>query len=210
MKDQFGIYIRWVDRRVTWIENSLNFIAGALVFALMFLGVFQVFLRVLFRSPMFGYIDIVELSMVGFAVLSISFVQRIGGHVRMEMLISQLKGRALWVFEAIGTCAAIFIIVVLIPYSFKHFQRAYYFGDSTIDIELSIWPAKLLIPIALSFLLIRLCIQLAGFVRLSVNPALTPVGVPLVKNVSEQADEEIVHAEEDISDMQKGEKKDVS
>lgn len=200
MTDQFGKRIHQADRLMTHLENSLNFIAGALVFGLMFLGVIQVFLRVVFRKPMFGYIDIVELSMVGFAVLSISFVQRIGGHVRMEMLISRLRGRANWIFEIFGTLLAIFIVTVLIPYSFKHFQRAYYFGDSTIDIELSTWPAKLIVPVALGILLVRLFIQLAGYVRLTINPGLAPVGVPLVKNVAEQADEEIMHAEEDISE----------
>lgn len=200
MTDQFGKRIHQADRLMTHLENSLNFIAGALVFGLMFLGVMQVFLRVVFRKPMFGYIDIVELSMVGFAVLSISFVQRIGGHVRMEMLISRLRGRANWIFEIFGTLLAIFIVTVLIPYSFKHFQRAYYFGDSTIDIELSTWPAKLIVPVALGILLVRLFIQLAGYVRLTINPGLAPVGVPLVKNVAEQADEEIMHAEEDISE----------
>ena len=200
MTDQFGRRIHQADRAVTYIENWLNFFAGALVFGLMFLGVVQVFLRVAFRAPLFGYIDIVEISMVGFAVLSISFVQRIGGHVRMEMLISRLKGRANWIFEVFGTLLAIFIIAVLIPYSFKHFQRAYNFGDSTIDIELSTWPAKLVIPIALGLLLIRLLIQLAGYLRLSINPTLQPVGIPLIKNVEEQAEEEIMHAEEDISE----------
>lgn len=201
MTDLFGRRIHQADRLMTHVENWLNLIAGLIVFGLMFLGVLQVLLRVVFRSPMFGYIDIVELSMVGFAVLSISFVQRVGGHVRMEILVSRLKGRANWIVEIFGTLLAIFIVAILIPYSFKHFQRAYYFGDSTIDIELSTWPAKLIIPIALGLLLIRLLIQLAGYLRLSIDPTLPPVGVPLVKNVEEQAEEEILHAEEDISEQ---------
>ena len=196
--DLFGKQLHMADRTLTVVENGLNFFAGAIVFGLMFLGVIQIFLRVVFRNPIYGYIDIVELSMVGFAVLSISFVQRVGGHVRMEILVTLLKGRLLWLAEVVGTALAVLIVSVLIKYSYTHFDRAYSFGDSTIDIELPTWPAKLIIPVALSILLIRLSIQFFGYLRLMVNPELAPIGVPLVKNVEEQAEEEILHAEEDI------------
>lgn len=196
--DLFGRQLQKADRLLVVVENGLNFFGGAIVFGLMFFGVTQIILRTVFRAPMYGYIDIVELSMVGFAVLSISFVQRVGGHVRMELLVTRLKGRLLWLAEAIGTALAVFIVIVLIQYSYRHFGRAFNFGDSTIDIELPTWPAKLVVPVALSILLARLAIQFFGYVRLMVQPDLEPVGVPLVKNVEEQAEEEILHAEEDI------------
>ena len=196
--DLFGKQLHKADRLLAIVENGLNFIGGSIVFGLMFLGVAQIILRAVFRSPMYGYIDIVELSMVGFAVLSISFVQRVGGHVRMEILVTRLRGRLLWLAEAISTVLSVFIVFVLIQYSYRHFERAFNFGDSTIDIELPTWPAKLLVPIALSILLVRLVIQLFGYLRLTVRPDLEPIGVPLVKNVEEQAQEEILHAEEDI------------
>ena len=70
-------------------------------------------------------------------------------------------------------------------------------GDSTIDIEIITWPAKLIVPVALSVLLIRLIIQLGGYLRLVANPALDPVAVPLLKDVEEIAEEEIRQAAED-------------
>jgi C4-dicarboxylate transporter DctQ subunit len=70
--------------------------------------------------------------------LSISYVMREGGHVRMEMLISNLKGRALWIAELIGVAVAFIITAILIPYSWTiTFIARGRFGDSTIDIELS-------------------------------------------------------------------------
>jgi len=196
--DNLGKILHQLDHQLGKVENALNFIGGSLVFALMFLGVTQIFLRTAFRQPIFGYIDIVEVSMVGFAILSIGYVQRLGGHVRMELVVSKLKGRALWIAEWLSTAIAIFIITVLIPYSYNHFDRAISFGDSTIDIELPTWPAKLIVPIALSLLLLRLIIQLAGYWRLIVDPEREPIAVPTIKDVEEQAEEEIVHAEEDI------------
>ena len=198
MTDVFGRVLARVDSWLGGIEQGLNLAAGLLIFALMFLGVAQIILRSIFRAPIFGYIDIVEVSMVGFAVLAISFVQRAGGHVRMELLVARFKGRALWIAEAAGTALAIFIVAVLIPYSYRHFERALEFGDSTIDIEIVTWPAKLVVPIALSILLVRLVVQLAGYLRLAAYPAYEPVAVPLLKDVERSAAEEIHHSREEV------------
>ena len=204
MSDAFSRGLARADMWLGWVENRLNLLAGILVFALMLLGVAQIVLRTVFRSPIFGYIDIVEVAMVGFAVLAISFVQRVGGHVRMELVVGRFKGRALWIAEAVGTALAIFIVAVLIPYSYRHFERAFDFGDSTIDIEIVTWPAKLVVPIALAILLVRLVLQMAGYLRLAVSPGSEPVAVPLLKDVEQTAAEEISHAEEDIVRGERG------
>ena len=191
MNDAFGRRLDWADRRLGLIENGLNLCAGVLIFALMLLGVAQIVLRTLFDAPIFGYIDVVEVSMVGFAVLSIAFVQRVGAHVRMEILVARLKGRGLWLTEMLGTALAAFIVGVLIPYAWRHFERAFDFGDSTIDIELATWPAKLVVPLALSVLLVRLLVQLAGYWRLVLHPGLEPVAVPTIQDAAALAEAEI-------------------
>ena len=195
IRDGLGRAIRRADRALGVVENGLNLCAGLLIFALMVLGVVQIILRAAFRAPIFGYIDVVETAMVGFAVLSIAFVQRVGGHVRMELVVARLTGRWRWWVEAFGTALAAFIVAVLIPYAYQHFQRAFEFGDSTIDIELATWPAKLVVPVALGVLLARLLVQVAAYLRLAVNPGLTPVAAPSVKDTEERAAEEIHLAE---------------
>lgn len=191
MKDRLGTLLLRMDAFMTRVENLFNYIAGGLILALMLLGVVQIVLRTIFSAPLFGYIDLVELSMVGFAVLAVAFVQRVGGHVRMELLIQKLHGRALWFLELVGCGLALFIVSVLIPYSYAHFWRAFEFGDSTIDLELATWPAKLIVPVALALLLIRLVIQFLGYIRLFIDPNLDPVAIPPIKRVDEIAAEEI-------------------
>ncbi|GLQ08011.1 TRAP transporter small permease [Sneathiella chinensis] len=198
MTDSSGHWLERIDSLWSKLENSLNFLAGFLVFILMFLGVIQIILRTVYRNPIYGYIDIVEVAMVGFAVLSISYVQRVGAHVRMELLISRISGRAHWIAEAISTALSIFIVAVLVPYSYNHFMRAFSFGDSTIDIQLPTWPAKLIIPVALGVLLVRLIIQMIGYLRLVKDPDAKPIAVPLIKDAETQAEEEIMHAEESL------------
>lgn len=52
-----------------------------------------------------------------------------------------------------------------------------------------------MIPVALATLNLRLLIQLAGYIRLAIDPKLEPIGVPLIKDVVEQAEEEAAQIE---------------
>ena len=189
--DSAGIAIDAADRKLSPFEDSLNLIAAFAILLLMLLGTSQIFLRSVLNSPIAGYIDLVELSMASMAFLGAAYCQRLGAHIRMELLIGMLQGRALWLAEILGTLAALGIIGVLIWYSWGHFLRAFQLGDTTIDAEYPVWPSKLLVPIAFSFWFLRLFIQLLGYVRLFLKPELEPVGVTRIMAAADQAREEI-------------------
>lgn len=196
---------KWADSTVGKIDNAVkplediaNLIAATAIFLLMLLGTAQIVLRSVFNSPIAGYIDLVELSMAGMAFLGAAYCQRVGAHIRMEILVGHLRGRALWAFEVIGTLVALFVIGVLIWYSWDHFLRSYQLGDTTIDAEYPVWPSKLLVPVAFALWFIRLGIQLVGSVRLFINPALDAGGIAVIQDVATVAKEEIVEALGDI------------
>ena len=88
------------------------------------------------------------------------------------------------------------IIGVLIWYSGAHFWRSYQLGDTTIDAEFIVWPSKLLVPVAFSLWFLRLAIQLAGSIRLFIDPSKDPQGVTLMKDAAEVAREEAQQATE--------------
>ncbi len=182
------------DRVLARIETGFNLIAAFSIFVLMFLGVGQVLGRKLLNMPIFGYLDIVEQAIALFAFLGIAYCQRLGGHIRMELLLTQLRGRALWLAEALGIVLALAVVAILIENSFGHFLRAYEFGDSTIDAEIPVWPSKLLVPVAFSLLWLRLVLQLVEYGRLALDPDSKPRGVPTIAALSEQAQREIQEA----------------
>ena len=192
--DPLGRVLSRADRGFSYLEDTTNIVAGILIFALMCLGGVRILFRV-FGLPLYGYIDIVEVSMVGFAVLSIAYVQRLGGHVRMELILTTLRGRWLWCVETIGGLLALFIVGILIQSSYHHFLRAFEYGDSTMDIELVTWPAKLVVPVALSILFGRLVIQTVGYLRMLYRPEFKPVAVPLLQTVADKARSEAAIAD---------------
>ncbi len=183
--------LKSVDETFFKFEKFLNFLAALVILGIMFIGTFQVFGRKFLSMPVPGYVDWIEMVMTIFAFLSIAYTQRLGGHIRMEIIIGRFQGRILYFLEIVGTVAAIIIVSILAFYAYTHFERAFEIGDSTIDISLPVWPSKLLVPFAFGILLIRLFIQLIGFVRLFLYPDAEMIGVPKIETVDEQAQHEI-------------------
>lgn len=183
-----------VDRAFHRFESLLDLIAAMAITGLMFVGVAQVVGRTVFDYPIDGYIDYIEQATALFAFLGVAYCQAMAGHIRMELLVGQLKGRAMWLLEGFGVLFALVIVAILIDGSFQNFLRAYQLGDSTIDIRLPIWPSKLIVPFALTTLWLRLALQLWGYLRMARHPGLTPVAVPVAKTAAEIAKDEIAAA----------------
>ncbi|HBA34901.1 MAG TPA: TRAP transporter small permease [Gammaproteobacteria bacterium] len=181
-----------VDRVYSKLENALNLIGAIFIFVIMLAGVAEIASRGLFNFPIFGYIDTIEIAMSVTAFLGLAYCQRVGGHVRMDMFVKSLHGRPHWFVEALATIAAIFVVTVLVYSTFLHFLDAWEMGDSTIDAELPLWPSKLLVPVCLTLLWLRLWLQLFGFVRLIGAPDATPIAVPEVATIDDFLD----HTEE--------------
>ncbi len=119
-----------VDRAMHAIEKFTALISGFGIFGLMLIGVVHIFGRKLFNAPIFGYIDIVEIAMSALVFLGLAYTERLGGHIRMELFVSFLKGRWLWTFELLGVLVGLAIVAVLTYYSYTHAMRAYNSGDT--------------------------------------------------------------------------------
>lgn len=172
------------DRLFLKLESVLTLAGGIVIFLLVFLATTNVLGRWIFSWPISGYIDWVEQAMAFFAFLGISYTQREGGHIRMDMLVGKIHGRPLWITELISVLLMLAVTLVLIYGSFLHFLRAYQIGDSSIDIDLPIWPAKLVVPVALSILALRLILQIWAYIRAVIEGGDNPVAVPLIEDAA--------------------------
>ncbi len=194
-----GSMLSRLDRTLYRVERVLALVSGLAVFSLMILAVVSVTGRQGFNQPLPGYVDWIEQAMPLIAFMGVSFTQRDGGHIRMDILIGRLKGRALWAAELISVLAMLLLMVLLVWGSWAHFQRSFDFAaplwsrDSSIDIAIPLWPAKLLAPVAFSVLCLRLLLQVWGYGRAMVLGLVEPVAVPLVLSAAAQAAEEAEH-----------------
>jgi len=171
-----------LDRIFFKLETSLNMLGGIVIFLIVFLTATNVLGRWVFDTPVTGYIDWVEQSMAFFAFLGLAYCQRQGAHIRMDIVINHLKKKMQWFMEIISLSFMLVISVILIYGSSLHALRAYNLGDSSMDIGLVTWPAKMIVPFALSVLVIRLILQLWAYSRLLFSSNALPVGIPVLES----------------------------
>ncbi|MEM1373260.1 MAG: TRAP transporter small permease [Pseudomonadota bacterium] len=185
-----------LDRALLPVERALAFISGLAAFSLMFLAVYSVGGREFFEAPLLGYVDLIESLMPFIAILGVSYVQRDGIHIRMDILIGQLSGRVLWFLEFLMVVFILVLILALLWGSWAHFDRSFDCArplcsrDSTIDIGLPVWPSKIVVPIAFTVLSLRLVLQAWGYGRAFVLGLERPPGVPLPQSAAQQAQAE--------------------
>lgn len=208
------------DRGLFIVETLFNLVAAASIFGLMFLGVAQVLGRILiwinkmliqnydidpgiwYSIP--GYIDVMEQAIAIFAFLGIAYCQRMGGHVRMDLALRGLPKQWLWISEFLAILFSLIVVGVLVYYSFTHFQRSFASGDSTMDVNLPVWPSKLLVTVAFSLLWLRLVVNLVGFFRLVMKPEAEPVAVPTIMTIEEIARHDIDESDDGSSNPEPG------
>lgn len=182
-----------LDRALLPIEKFCAYLSGFAVFSLMFLAAFSVGGRKFLGMPLQGYVDIIEVLMPLIAIMGVSYVQRDGTHIRMDMVVGALSGRVLWLFELITVLLMLVLMLALTWGAWEHFERSFDCArplcskDSTTDIYLPWWPAKLVVPIAFAVLALRLMLQAWGYARAFVLGLEAPAGVPLNLSVEEQA-----------------------
>ena len=183
-----------ISRWLAVLEDTLNLCAAAAIFFLMFVGVFQIVSRTVFGTAIHGYIDYIEQASPVFALLGVAYCQRLGAHVRMDLIMRGLPKRLLWAMEGLAVVLALIIVTILIESTFANFLRAWQRGDSSMDIRLPVWPSKLMVPVALSVLWVRLLLQTCDYARLVAYPNAVPIAVPVLETPEEQAKAEIEEA----------------
>ncbi len=182
-----------LDRALFRIESALTLVGGITILALVMLAVVHVLSRKFLNAPVPGFVDWTEQFMAIFAFLGLSYTQREGGHIRMDILLGLLRGRWVWLFEWLSTLFMLLITTALIYGTFYHFRRSFdwaaplYSRDSSIDISLPLWPAKLLVTFSLCLLWLRLVLQLWAYGRALIRGEERPVAVPLVETPEEAA-----------------------
>lgn len=182
-----------LDRALLPIEKVMALLSGLAAFSLMFLAAYSVTGREFFEAPLMGYVDLIEALMPLIAIMGVSYVQRNGGHIRMDIIIGAMRGRLLWLVELIMVLLVLVLMIALVWGAWAHFDRSFdcvrplCSRDSSIDISLPIWPSKLLVPVAFAVLCARLLLQAVGYARAFWLNLERPVAVPLIQSVAAQA-----------------------
>lgn len=142
------------------IEDILNYVSLAIIAFLMFLTTGEVICRYFFNYPIPGHHEIVELCVPAIAFLGIAHLQRLEGHIRVDVLISKLEGRNRYVAEALLNLLCFIVFVFIAIATFKNtLQAGYSIGEVTENLLIPTWPFRFFITLGSTALCIRFIIQ---------------------------------------------------
>jgi TRAP-type mannitol/chloroaromatic compound transport system permease small subunit len=165
------------------VEFATVLVAGVVIFFVMWIGVAEIFSRKLFNYPLYGQLDIIELTMSSYAILPVSYCWRAAGHIRVDLVIDYFKGRRRWIAELLTTLVALVLVTAIWPGVLHFFDNAYEIGDSTINTQWPTWPSKFVPIVGFSILWVRLAVETLAYIRLVAHPDATPVAIPVHHDV---------------------------
>ena len=162
---KLGSLINSAVERLEWGSTAA---ASVIILGLMFLVVTDVLGRKLFRSPLHGSTEMAEVTLVFIVYLSIAYVQRFKGHIKIEMVTGHLTKRAQLLLDLVGFIFAL-VICVLITWQCSFFAwKSFVQKDYTMGIvRVPVWPAKVVVAFGFGLLCVQLVLDIQeGFKEL--------------------------------------------
>jgi TRAP-type mannitol/chloroaromatic compound transport system permease small subunit len=149
--------LRKIGGVLSLVERASVGVAALIVFALMFLVVFDVLGRKLLNMPIQGSIEIASLTLPAVVFLTVAYIQSRNEHVTVDLFTSGLSHRirlCLDVFSlAIGVAVMIVIVAKTTASAWSSTAtREYAMGI----VEVPIWPARILVAFGSWLLALRL------------------------------------------------------
>lgn len=115
-------FLRKVEHMLTAFNNGLELLTGLIIFVFMAMLCFQVFLRYIFKSPIYGIDEFVVAMMIWSCSLSWATVYWQNGHAILEFIVKNLPETIRRIiFNAINVLVLI-INVIIVPASWKLFK----------------------------------------------------------------------------------------
>ncbi|RJR18700.1 MAG: TRAP transporter small permease [Desulfobacteraceae bacterium] len=149
------------------ISDFLGLVSGILICALACLLIYDVFMRFLFNAPVDWPLDITQLLQAAVAFLAAAYVLKVGGHVNMSALVSNVSprwGLRLSIVGAAVTCLTSGWMAIL---SWSLFTKSLAISEQSFGIEIPLAPWKFLVPFGFGLM----CLQaLAMALNLWMNP----------------------------------------
>lgn len=160
--------------------STLNAIGSIWLFALVLLINADALGRTFFAAPIYGVIEIIELSLVGIVFMQLADATRKGRLTRSDGFFKILSAKYPFLGRVLGAffelCGVAFMAIILwgsVPLLIESIELDYYVGNRGV-FTAPVWPLKLVIVIGCLATLLQFLVFMVRFVR-SGNPGGTSV-----------------------------------
>jgi TRAP-type C4-dicarboxylate transport system permease small subunit len=149
------------DRALSAVENWLVVIAGIIVFFLMLYGTADVLSRWLFNRPLPSTYEYMELGMVAVVYLGVSQVQRLRGHIAVDLVNKYLPVRLNEAVEIVGCLFGLVLMGAIGWWGAAAAWSSYLTGEYIGSVaRVHVLPARIALLAGVAVLFLRLCLEL--------------------------------------------------
>ncbi|MPZ60616.1 MAG: TRAP transporter small permease subunit [Propionibacteriales bacterium] len=152
------------------IVRMLSIVAGVALLFVLLTTTADVAKRNLGGGSIPWAIEYNEIMLVALVFLSLANTQRTGDHVSVVLVTARIPHRARCVIRGVGMVVAAVFVGWMLYRSWQVGLQSYRTGEYRIGLaQVPVWPARLLIPVGLVFLLLQMLVNIyddvVGFFR---------------------------------------------
>ena len=155
-----ALLIDKIEKGAHAIEKVFLYISGILFMVLMFLGAADVLGRYLINRPIRGTLEISEILMGAIVFLSWAYTQRLEGHVKVDLFITNYPPRLRKVIDFLMLFLSLILFIVITKQSTFIALRSWHQHRVIPTLDIPTAPIHSLVPIGAALLCIELIIQM--------------------------------------------------
>lgn len=157
-KEEKGVGI-WtlIEKWHLRVDKAFAFMSGMVIFVMMLFTSMDVIFRYTLNAPIKGNFELMELLLPVAALLGISYVQAIKGHISVEFITERLSAKAAARLDVIVLLIALITAVLLVRQSTVSAMEFVRVGERTMGVvEYPMGPSKIAVALGLGLFCLRI------------------------------------------------------
>ena len=102
-----------IEMIIKWATRLSGYIAGIVLFGMMMLTTIDVICRYFFNASILGVYEITEFMMLCVVFFSLSFAQKLKGHVAVNILVDRLSNKNRQIFNVCNFLISIIFLLII-------------------------------------------------------------------------------------------------
>jgi TRAP-type transport system small permease protein len=134
-----------IETIVNSITRLSAFLGGIVLFSMMILTTVDVIARYFFNASILGVFEITEFMMLGVVFFSISYAQKLKGHVAVNLLVDRFKPKTQGFFDVFNYLLSIIFLLLIAWMSYSQGIELFHSNRVSGNLEIPVYPFFLVI-----------------------------------------------------------------
>lgn len=152
-------------RAVALISTVAGWCSAAMTLAAVVITCQMIFVRSVLNESTVWQTEVIVFLIIGATLIGLPFVQKLGGHVNVDLIPLALPAKARYVLAIITLTASAVVIAIMLWYSYEYWHLAFSRGWTTDSVTaIPLWVPHLSLLVGFTLLLLQLIADLMAVI----------------------------------------------